>query len=228
MRPGQTRSAGGGGAGCQVDTCLRATPGHGRRRRPGPRRRGAGQVRGADRAGRRLGQVELATASVPPYVHADGLGRWSVRELERELGRVGPQGSGWRRENRATYRAHHGGLGAARRVRRPAGAGRRSGSTGCRTWPAMGPASVALAASVPRPGCRRVVGVWFTPAPMMRPDRGGASQRGQPVASGSRPATASSARATSGADMIGGDRYSSPQRRITRGEHDRPPAAAGR
>jgi hypothetical protein len=62
----------------------------------------------AELLGLPLPRVAAAAARVTPYRHADGSGRWSVRELERELGQPGPHGSGWRRENHNTYRAHHG------------------------------------------------------------------------------------------------------------------------
>jgi hypothetical protein len=45
-----------------------------------------------------LGRVAAAAERVAPYRHQDGSSRWSLRELERELGRrkrSGP-GSAWR------------------------------------------------------------------------------------------------------------------------------------
>jgi hypothetical protein len=68
-------------------------------------------------------RVREAAQAVEPYRHANGSPRWSLMLLERALGQAPPkprrgntgQGTPWRAENRATYRARQrrGGQGAA-------------------------------------------------------------------------------------------------------------------
>jgi hypothetical protein len=62
----------------------------------------------AELLGLPLRRVRQAAERVEPYRHADGSGRWSLRELEREVGRRRRGGTPWRAENRATYRRDHG------------------------------------------------------------------------------------------------------------------------
>jgi hypothetical protein len=118
-----------------------------------------------------LGAVRAAAERVEPYRHADGSGRWSLRLLERELGRgrggpgTGPAtGTSTDRPGRPAPGGFDGPPDPGRPAHRATDAGRRSTDQRAAEPAAMGRMVVPSPASLPLvAGPRGPAGVTFTP-----------------------------------------------------------------